>query len=150
MITVGCAGFPVPATRYFKEFLFVEVQDTHVTQPGTGTVRRWRREAPQGFEFSLLAPREIGQDGLRGGKAAEAAMRNLTEVGKELDAHIAVFVSPPELAASRINKAAVKEFLGGVKRRFKQVVWEPPPGWEVAAPARPRRMRPAHTALNMR
>ena len=36
MITIGCAGFPVPATRYFKEFLFVEVQETHVSQPGTG------------------------------------------------------------------------------------------------------------------
>ncbi len=28
MITVGCAGFPVPATRYFREFMFVEVQET--------------------------------------------------------------------------------------------------------------------------
>ena len=44
MITMGCAGFPVPATRYFKEFLFVEVQETHVALPGTGTIRRWRRE----------------------------------------------------------------------------------------------------------
>ena len=38
MITIGCAGFPVPATRYFKEFLFVEVQETHVTLPGTDCV----------------------------------------------------------------------------------------------------------------
>ena len=35
MVTIGCAGFPVPATRYFKEFLFVEVQETHVALPGT-------------------------------------------------------------------------------------------------------------------
>ena len=44
MITVGCAGFAVPATRYFKEYLFVEVQETHLAVPGPGTVRRWRRE----------------------------------------------------------------------------------------------------------
>ena len=62
ILTIGCAGFPVPATRYFKEFLFVEVQETHVTQPGTGTIRRWRREAPPGFSFAMLAPREIGQE----------------------------------------------------------------------------------------
>ena len=63
MVTVGCAGFAVPATRYFKEYLFVEVQETHLAVPGPGTLRRWRREAPEGFEFALLGPREVGQEG---------------------------------------------------------------------------------------
>ncbi len=130
MITIGCAGFPVPATRYFKEVTFVEVQDTHVTQPGTGTVRRWRREAPPGFAFSVLAPRDIGQEGFRAGKIVEGAVKNLCEVAKELDAQIAVFSAPPEFTASRANKAAVKEFLAGMKRKFKRVVWEPPPAWD--------------------
>jgi uncharacterized protein YecE (DUF72 family) len=130
MITIGCAGFPVPATRYFKEFLFVEVQDTHVAQPGTGTIRRWRREAPSGFAFSLLAPRDIGQEGFREGKILDAALRNLGEVSKDLDAQIAVFSAPPEFTASRANRGAVKEFLGAVKRKFKRVVWEPPPAWD--------------------
>ena len=82
MITIGCAGFPVPATRYFKEFLFVEVQDTHVTQPGTGTIRRWRREAPPGFAFALLAPRDIGHEGFREGKVTETALKNLVDVAQ--------------------------------------------------------------------
>src|SRR5246127_630504 len=81
-LTIGCAGFPVPATRYFKEFLFVEVQDTHVTQPGAGTIRRWKREAPEGFTFALLAPREIGQESFREGKVTENALKNLVSVGK--------------------------------------------------------------------
>jgi uncharacterized protein YecE (DUF72 family) len=132
MITIGCAGFPVPATRYFKEFLFVEVQETHVAQPGTGTIRRWRREAPAGFEFALLAPRDIGQEGFREGKVTEMALKNLVEVTKELDAQTAVFVAPPDFASSRGNKTAVKEFLASVhgKRKFKRVVWEPPPTWD--------------------
>src|SRR5580698_6528777 len=130
MITIGCAGFPVPATRYFKEFLFVEVQDTHVAQPGTGTIRRWRREAPPGFSFALLAPREIGLEGFREGKVTETALKNLVSVGKELDAHTAVFAAPADFASSRANKAAVKEFLGSVKKKFKRIVWEAPPGWD--------------------
>jgi uncharacterized protein YecE (DUF72 family) len=130
MLTIGCAGFPVPATRYFKELLFVEVQDTHVTQPGTGTVRRWRREAPSGFAFSVLAPRDIGQEGFRPGKIVEGAVRNLCEVAKELDAQTAVFSAPPDFTASRANKTAVKEFLASMKRKFKRVVWEPPPAWD--------------------
>src|SRR4029077_130477 len=103
-LTIGCAGFPVPATRYFKEFLFVEVQETHVSQPGTGTIRRWRREAPPGFVFALLAPREIGQEGFRDGKVTETALKNLTDVTKELAGQTAVFVAPPEFTASRANK----------------------------------------------
>ena len=130
MITIGCAGFPVPATRYFKEFLFVEVQETHVAAPGTGTIRRWRREAPEGFHFSMLAPKEIGQEWFREGKVVENALSSLIEVGKELQATIAVFVAPPEFAANRANKAALKEFLTSVKRKFEMVVWEPPATWD--------------------
>jgi uncharacterized protein YecE (DUF72 family) len=130
MIIIGCAGFPVPATRYFKEFLFVEVQDTHVAQPGTGTIRRWRREAPPGFAFAMLAPRDIGTEGFREGKITEAALRNLVEVGKELDAQTAVFSSPVDFAPSRANKTAVRDFLAGVKKKFKRIVWEPPPAWD--------------------
>ncbi len=129
-ITIGCAGFPVPATRYFKEFLFVEVQDTHVSQPGTGTIRRWRREAPPGFVFAMLGPREIGQEGFREGKVTETALKNLVEVGRELEAQTVVFVAPPDFGPSRPNKAAVKEFLAGVKRKFKRVVWEASPAWD--------------------
>jgi uncharacterized protein YecE (DUF72 family) len=130
MITIGCAGFPVPATRYFKEFLFVEVQETHVTLPGTGTIRRWRREAPKGFTFSMLAPREIGHEGFREGKVTESALRSLMDVGKELDATIAIFVAPPEFAASRGNKTALKDFLQAVRKKFDRVIWEPPASWD--------------------
>lgn len=130
MITIGCAGFPVPATRYFKEFLFVEVQETHVAQPGTGTIRRWRREAPPGFAFALLAPRDIGQEGFREGKVTETALKTLSDVSKELEAQIAVFVAPLDFSSSRANKSAVKDFFGGVKKKFKRIVWEPPASWD--------------------
>ena len=86
MITVGCAGFPVPATRYFREFMFVEVQETHVSLPGPGTIRRWRREAPTGFRFALLGPREVGQEGFRDGKVIETALKSIEPVAEELEA----------------------------------------------------------------
>jgi uncharacterized protein YecE (DUF72 family) len=111
MITVGCAGFAVPATRYFKEYLFVEVQETHLAVPGPGTVRRWRREAPPGFEFALLAPREIGQEGFRDGKVVETALTNLKAVAKDLDATTAVFTAPHDFASGRPNRSALLAFL---------------------------------------
>src|SRR5678810_606056 len=85
-VILGCAGFPVPPTRYFKDFAFVEIQETHIAVPGMGTVRRWKREAPAEFQFAMLGPREIGQEGFRSGKVVEAALKSFAEVGKELDA----------------------------------------------------------------
>jgi uncharacterized protein YecE (DUF72 family) len=130
MITVGCAGFPVPATRYFREFLFVEVQETHLGTPGPGTVRRWRREAPDGFRFALLGPREIGQEGFREGKVVETAMKTLVSVAAELAAETAVFVAPPDFPCNRANKTVVKDFLGATRKMFKVVVFDPGPLWE--------------------
>lgn len=129
MLTVGCAGFAVPATRYFKEYLFVEVQETHLAVPGPGTLRRWRREAPSGFEFALLGPRQVGQEGFREGKVIETALNTLKEVAAELDATTAVFVAPNDFTSSRANRAALKEFLHGVRDIFDRVVFEPGPAW---------------------
>jgi uncharacterized protein YecE (DUF72 family) len=131
MITVGCAGFPVPATRYFREFMFVEVQETHVSMPGPGTIRRWRREAPEGFRFALLGPREIGQEGFRDGKVIETALKSIESVADELEARVAVFIGPPELGATRTNRSILSEFLGAVRKRFDKVVFEPPAGWDL-------------------
>lgn len=130
MITVGCAGFPVPATRYFREFMFVEVQETQMSQPGPGTIRRWRREAPEGFRFALLGPREVGQEGFRDGKVIETALKSIEAVAEELEAKTAVFVAPAEFSPTRVNKGVLREFLASVKGRFERVVFEPAPGWD--------------------
>jgi uncharacterized protein YecE (DUF72 family) len=130
MITVGCAGFAVPATRYFKEYLFVEVQETHLAVPGPGTIRRWRREAPEGFEFALLGPREVGQEGFREGKVIETALKGLGEVAAELDAKTAVFLAPTDFPASRANRTALRDFLKMVKKQFDRVVFEVGAPWD--------------------
>jgi uncharacterized protein YecE (DUF72 family) len=131
MITVGCAGFPVPATRYFKEFSFVEVQETHLSLPGRGTIRRWRREAPAGFRFALLGPRNVGQEGFRVGKVTETALQSIEGVADSLQARTAVFVAPTEFGATRTNKSVLKEFLTEVRKRFDSVVFEPCEGWDL-------------------
>jgi len=129
MITVGCAGFAVPATRYFKEYLFVEIQETHLAVPGRGTVRRWQREAPQGFEFALLGPREVGQEGFRDGPVIQSALQTLGETASELSAKTAVFLAPADFAHSRPNKSALRGFLASVRKLFDRVVFDPGHAW---------------------
>ncbi len=124
MITVGCAGFAVPATRYFKEYLFVEIQETHLATPGQGTVRRWQREAPEGFEFALLGPRELGQEGFRDGPTTQQALERLLGVQKELNAKTVVVVAPSDFAPTRPNKSALKSSLVQLTKPFKRVIFE--------------------------
>lgn len=130
MITVGCAGFAVPLTRYVKEFMFVEVQETNTSTPGRGTLSRWKRQGPEGFEFALLGPREVGQEGFRDGKVVETSLIMLGEVADELTSKTVVFLSPPDFPRNKENKSVVKDFLSGVRKRFDRVVWEPPPHWD--------------------
>jgi len=131
MITVGCAGFAVPATRYFKEYLFVEIQETHLASPGQGTVRRWQREAPQGFEFALLGPRELGQEGFRDTALAQGALERLLGVQKELDAKTVVVVAPTDFTPTRPNRSALKASLLLLSKRFKRVIFELGQAWSL-------------------
>ena len=130
MMVVGCAGFAVPATRYFKEYSFVEVQETHLAVPGAGTLRRWRREAPREFAFALLGPREITQEGFRAGKVVETALEKLSEVAGELAARTAVFLAPPDFPQTRANRTALRDFLRDVRAKFDRVVFELGPAWD--------------------
>jgi uncharacterized protein YecE (DUF72 family) len=130
MITVGCAGFAVPATRYFKEYAFVEIQETHRAVPGSGTIRRWRREAPDDFEFAVLGPREVGQEGFRSGKVVETALGTLEEVAAELSARTVVFTAAADFAQSRPNRQALRDFLKLAKQQFQVVVFDPGLVWD--------------------
>jgi len=130
MITVGCAGFAVPATRYFKEYQFVEIQETQLAVPGQGTLRRWQREAPTDFNFALLGPKEVGQEAFRDGAAIESALVSLKSVAAELKARTVVFLAAQDFAHNRTNKSVLKNFLGQAKTLFGSVVFDAGPSWK--------------------
>lgn len=132
MIHIGCSGFPVPATRYLREFLMTEVADTHLGVPGPALVRRWRREAPPSFVFTALCPKDLTAEGLRPNATAEAAWSTFVPVARDLAASAVVFTSPPDLAPGKSARATVRSFF----ERFSDPslplrVWEAPVSWEL-------------------
>ena len=52
---LGMCGFTIGAAAYFKQFPVVEVQQTFYDPPPIGTLEKWRRQAPAGFEFTMKA-----------------------------------------------------------------------------------------------
>ena len=58
------------------------------------------------------------------------ALKGIGLIADELDARVAVFVGPPEFAPTKTNKAALREFLAGVRSRFERVIFEPASSWD--------------------
>jgi uncharacterized protein YecE (DUF72 family) len=122
MVVVACSGFPVPVSRYFREFQGVEISETELGIPGAGTVRRWQREAPEGFAFTLLAPKEIAVQGFQWNAVTEKLVKDVGVLAKSMEALAVVIAAPPEFAANRPNKSAVKKFVDAIPARYARVV----------------------------
>lgn len=122
MAVVACSGFPVPVSRYFREFEGVEISETELGIPGAGTVRRWLREAPEGFVFTLLAPKEIAGGGFQLTPANEKLIKEVGALCKSMNALAVVFAAPPEFLPTRPNKSAVKKFVESLPARYPKAV----------------------------
>ena len=55
MIKVGTCGFCEGHAKYYRDFDAVEIQQTFYRVLQEKTLERWRKEAPEGFTFSIKA-----------------------------------------------------------------------------------------------
>ena len=95
------------------------MQETHVALPGPGTIRRWRREAPEGFSFALLGPREVGQEGFRDGKVIETALKSSRASPRSSRPRPpSSSLRPSSLRPARTRRA-VQEFLASVQKQVR-------------------------------
>ena len=131
---IGCAGFCESRKRYFSEFSVVEVQHSFYNPISLGLLRKWREEAPVGFEFTLKALQIIthppssptyrrfkGKRPKRGGfflpskEVFEAWDVTLREA-KALDANIVIFQLPPSFCPSHQNLDNMENFFKYIER----------------------------------
>ena len=123
MAVVACSGFPVPVSRYFREFEGVEISETELGIPGAGTVRRWLREAPENFTFTLLAPKELAAGGFQISPTNDKLVKEVGALCKSMNAQAVIFAAPPEFAPTRPNKSAVKKFVDSLPARYPKAVF---------------------------
>ncbi|MGE0788749.1 MAG: DUF72 domain-containing protein [Sandaracinaceae bacterium] len=126
MFVVACSGFPIAVSRYLNEFMAVEISDTELGIPGTGTVRRWQREAPDGFVFTVLAPAELGASGFAPGGENDQHMKNILSFCKKLEALALVFRVPEEVAFSRVTAQRAEKLLGSLPKGAPRAVLDAP------------------------
>lgn len=126
MLVVACSGFPIAVSRYLNEFMAVEISDTEIGIPGTGTVRRMLRESPDGFTFTVLAPAEIGASGFATGGETDHHLKNILSFSKKLSAIAVVFRVPEEVSYNRSVASRAKKLLGNLPKGAPRAVLDAP------------------------
>ncbi len=130
MLLVACSGFPVPVSRYWGAFPAVEISDTEIAMPGRGSIRRWIREAPEGFAFTVLAPKILGESSFKKTAEGTEALDAVMGLCDELGSHAIVFSAAETFKPTKANRAALKRFAArlpkdGITPVFDLPAWKP-------------------------
>ncbi len=152
-IRVGCCGFALAHTVYFRRFPVIEVQQTFYHPPQIKTLERWRAQAPEDFEFTLKAwqlithepasptyrrlrtPVPAGKEPCYGffrpTREVMDAWRITHECARALKARIVVFQCPVSFTPTPEHVQNLRAFFKAVGRDARGLVlgWEPRGAW---------------------
>jgi uncharacterized protein YecE (DUF72 family) len=150
MVKVGCCGFPTSKKEYFKRFSLVELQSTFYEIPTKiETVKKWKNEAPEDFEFTLKAFQVITHDSksptykrlkrkfgnpknygfFKNTKEVFEAWEMTREVAKALNSKIVVFQCPASFKPEKGNIENFRKFFKKIKEKNFIFAWEPRGSW---------------------
>lgn len=157
-LRIGCAGLP-PQTgrgRYFQHLPYLESPATFFDPPRPATLRKWRKDMPEGTGIGLQAwqlithdlppggyprmARDLPRDALRAGGSfrdsptvADAAA-TMIEATAAVGAEAVVFRTPAEFAPSATNRDRMRRFFTEVAPPSAfggaRLAWEPLGLWE--------------------
>ena len=154
MIKIGCCGFPVKRREYAAQFPVVELQQTFYQLPRLDTARRWRKELPPPFEFTLkawqlitheassptyrrlrtvLRPEERRQAGsFQATPVVLRAWEATREIALALEAVVILFQCPARFGPTPENLYRMRRFFGDLDRNPHTLAWEPRGQWDPA------------------
>ncbi|HWW74363.1 MAG TPA: DUF72 domain-containing protein [Pyrinomonadaceae bacterium] len=150
-VRVGCCGFRSSRESYYELLDSVEVQHTFYQPPQVSTLRRWKEEAPGGFEFTLKAWQLIthlpssptyrrlkrpltaeqseGAGFFRPTEAVDAAWHLTRECAAALKARAVLFQCPASFRPTAENVENMRRFFRRAERGRLVFAWEPRGGW---------------------
>jgi uncharacterized protein YecE (DUF72 family) len=129
MIEIGCCGYPVNTKEYQETFEVVELNSTFYKYPKPQTVKKWRKNAPKDFEFTVKAHQDITHKYKMNFEQAQESLEKVEEVCQLLNAEVLLFQTPASFKPDKVGK--VKSFFERAKRDGLTLVWEPRgPLWE--------------------
>jgi len=131
MIKIGCCGYPVSAKKYYEAFSLVELNRTFYEYPRLQTVKKWRNEAPEGFEFTVKAHQDLSHRHKLKLELAREPFGKMKEICKTLNAQILLVQTAASFKPDSLGEA--ERFFREVDRDGLTLVWETRgPLWEDA------------------
>lgn len=151
-VKIGCCGFPIARSRYFANLGVVEIQKTFYEPPSPEIARRWKSEAPEGFEFTVKAwqiitheatsptykrlsiqltqtqKRQLGSFKLT--DMTSMAWQRMLEIARILGANKVLFQCPASFMPTAENKKRMKSFFKEIPRQGIVCIWEPRGDWK--------------------
>jgi len=129
MIKVGCCGYPVARLKYREVFHLVELNSTFYEYPQLSTVRKWREKAPEDFDFTVKAHRDISHKSRLKLESARDSVERMKEICQALNARILLIQTPASFKPDNLREA--ERFFEGTSRNGLTLVWETRgPLWE--------------------
>lgn len=150
-VRVGLCGWTISQAAYLRRFPVVEVQHTFYEPPADPVLRRWRAQAPTGFEFTVKAWQLVthestsptyrrmrhplpeaarGQVGsFRMTPPVLAAWRRTLECATLLSATGVLLQCPRSFRPTSANVDRLRSFLSTVERPAGRLLWEPRGDW---------------------
>lgn len=125
MIKLGCCGFPTSKKKYYKAFKLVELNSTFYTYPRIVLVKKWRTEAPRGFEFTVKAHQDISHNcRFDPSPVCVEAFNRMREICEALDSKILLIQTAGSFRPTQENMARAQKFFNRIDRGGLTVSWE--------------------------
>lgn len=150
-IQIGCCGFRSSRESYYPILPAVEVQHTFYQPPQISTLKRWRKESPADFEFTIKAWQLITHQAtsptykrlkreLSDAEKREAGFFTPSEIVREawevtlecakaLKTKAVLFQCPASFRPTSENVENLVKFFKEVKRGRLNLCWEPRGDW---------------------
>lgn len=150
-VKAGCCGFRMKLSDYSATYPLVEVQQTFYQPPTVPTLERWRRDAPEEFEFTLKAWQLITHESrsptyrrlrrkLTESELSETGSFRPSPIVREgwevtrasaeaLRARCILFQCPASFRPSDENVENMREFFTTIDRGEMRLLWEPRGSW---------------------
>ncbi|MBN2508079.1 MAG: DUF72 domain-containing protein [Verrucomicrobia bacterium] len=156
-VKIGCCGFAGRRETYFKKFRVIEVEQTFYDPPRVFTAEKWRREAPERFQFVVRAWQVITHPASAPGyhrmqtrfSAVDLAAaghfqpapivwqgwQRTRELAEALQSRAVLFQCPESFVPSAEHKENLRRFFHRVRDETPSAAgdfsyaWEPPRCW---------------------
>ena len=127
---IGARRLEGNLAAYAKRFDFLEVHMASRSQPAPAlaTLRRWRKQVPPHFDFSVsVGPAAAA---LKPGKALDADLDAALAAADALQARWVLITTTPEVTPAPIWRERLAKAVARVRRDATMLAWEPRGLWE--------------------